>query len=244
MFKEYADCKSRYNKKKLKRLNKKAKKILKSEKLKLSKNSSPPCTTTCSDDEKMEEPIVEETENVEELGKVEKVERVKNVKCEMPKYKVSSSGKVAKRSKQKQQRKLKKLSRDIHVSDSKETFLKKMAIEEVPISFHLKSKKSKKSDDELSLHSYRDKNEEQSQSDNDNEIQQNILSQLTEKLKSVKKKKQKVIVENLTEFQMEHLRNANVPFVEIKQSSRKKSKKSDAKIKRLASNLVDQMSIL
>lgn len=199
----------------------------------------------------MDEEIIEKVAKVELEDKEEQQEKpkekdkkkvkVENIKYKIPKRRLSR-GRVDKRTKR-EQKKLKKLSREFHVSDTKDCFLKKMAIEEVPISFQPKSKKLRNSDDDVSLHSYRDK-DEQTQSDSDDHIKQNILSHLTDKLKNVKKKKQKVIVENLTEFQLEHLRNAHVPFVELKESSRNKSRKSEAKFNTLAKNLVEKMSIL
>ncbi len=184
-------------------------------------------------------------ENVEEANQSDDnhSDRVKTRKHKL------STGMVDKRHKRKHQKKLKKLSKEMHVADSKDNFMKKMAIEELPISFESIKKLRKKShssdlDDNVSLHSYRCKDEQMSQSDNENDVQVTISNQLSEKLGKVKKKKQKVIVENLTEFQMEHLRNAHVPFVEIKQSSRRKSRKNEAKFNNLANNLVDKMSIL
>lgn len=185
-------------------------------------------------------------DKVQEVEEVEKSEEIVNDVRKKSRKNKLSTGKVDKRSKRRRQKKLKKLSKEMHVSDSKVNFLKKMAIEEVPISFQSlkKSKKIQTTDlDDVSLNSYRCR-DEQSQSDNENDVQQNILSQLSEKLNKVKKKKQKVIVENLTEFQMEHLRNAHVPFVEIKQSSRRTSRRNEAKLNSLANNLVDKMSIL
>lgn len=190
---------------------------------------------------------MEEKAEIVEKPEVEEKSVERSSKKEKPRKSKLLIGKVDKRSKRTRQKKLKKLSKVMRVPDSKDNFLKKMAIEEIPISFEFikKSKKNQNSDlDDVSLHSYRCR-DEQSQSDNDNnEVQQNILSKLSEKLNKVKKKKQKVIVENLTEFQMEHLRNAHVPFVEIKQSSRRTSRRNEAKFNSLANNLVDKMSIL
>lgn len=194
----------------------------------------------------MEEKVEEE----EEVNQVEKSDE-QSRKEEKEKEKSSRkskllSGKVEKRNNRKRQKKLKKLAKEMHVPESKEDFLKKLAIEEIPISFESirKSKKRHSSDlDDVSLHSYRCQ-DEQSQSDNDNDVQDQILNQLSEKLDKVKKQKQKVIVENLTEFQIEHLRNAHIPFVQIKQSSRRTLKKNEAKFNRLANNLVNKMSIL
>lgn len=187
-------------------------------------------------------------EKVDEVHEVEQPEEESSIVKEKSSHKknllIGKVDKRDKRNKRKHQKKLKKLSKEMHVSDSKDNFLKKMAIEEMPISFESikQSKRSQSSDlDDVSLHSYRVK-DEQSQSDND--IQEKIMCQLSEKLNKVKKKKQKVIVENLTEFQMEHLRNAHVPFVEIKQSSRRTSRKNEAKFNSLANNLVNKMSIL
>lgn len=203
-----------------------------------------------AEDEPMEElEHVQPVDEVEELS--ESMEESVEESIEREAYKKYRrnkllSGRVDKRCKRKRKKKLRKLSKEMRVSDSKKSFMKKMAIEEVPISFESikKSKKNQSSDlDDVSLHSYRCK-DEQSQSDDENGVQKNILSQLSEQLQKVKTKKQKVIVENLTEFQMEHLRNAHVPYVEIKQSTRRTSRKNAAKFNNLANNLVNKMNIL
>lgn len=185
-------------------------------------------------------------DKTKEEKKEEKEEENEKHKVKLHKSKIAN-GKVEKKTKEKTKRlkKSKKIAKLIRVADSKDNFLKKITIEEVPISFNFKSKKHDLIDsDNASLKSYRGNDDAQSHSDNDNEIQNNIRTHLSETLRKVKKKKQKVIVENLTEFQMEHLRKADVPFVEIKQSSRKKCKKDRAKVNNLVSNLVDKMNIL
>ncbi|KAG4069958.1 hypothetical protein HA402_015182 [Bradysia odoriphaga] len=246
VFKDYANSKSRQNKKKLKRLNeKKSKKSRKSsnksETITAADDSPVPCTTDTVDlNERQEDGNVKNSKKSKKGSSDEpQSSRKKSRKNKL------SIEKPDKRSKRKHKKKLKQLSKEMRVPDSREEFLKKMAIEELSISFESTkmSKKNRRNSDLDSLHSYRC-NDDESQSDDDNQVEQNISSQLSKKLSKIKNKKQKVIVEDLTEFQIEHLRNAQVPFVEVKQCSRSKQRKNNAKFNKLADNLVNKMSIL
>lgn len=246
VFKAYAADKSRQNKKKVKRLTEKKQK-------KSRKSIDKSETVTSADTIDMNETKWEE-EQVEEEVKVKKSKKSKKSTDEQES--VRGRGKKSrkhksvierpdKRDKRKMKEKLKKLSKEMRVSDSREEFLKKLAVEELPISFKSvkQSKKNRRNSDQDSLHSYRC-NDAASQSDNDNPVEQNIRSQLSEKLSVIKKRKQKVIVEDLTEFQLEHLRTAKVPYVEVKQCSRRQQRSNDAKFNSLADKLVDKMNIL
>lgn len=249
VFKEYAAGKSRHNKKKLKRLNDKKQKKWRKTKNKpeteTSTNDSPaPCsiidTTDTNETEEKQETVKKSSKKSKKSNDEQESRRVRS---KSRKTKLSIE-KLDKRSKREKKKKLKKLEKDIRVPDSREEFLKKLAVEELPISFtSVKKKKNRRNSDLDSLHSYRC-NDDGTQSDNDNVVEQNISSQLSAKLSQIKKKKQKVVVEDLTEFQLEHLRNAQVPYVEVKQCSRRQQRKNEAKFNNLADKLVDKMNIL
>lgn len=256
VFKNYADSKSRHNKKKLKRLNdkkdKKSRKSNKSETITSADISPVPCPvdTTAVTNEVIEEERTNETGEERVVKKSKKSKASNDEEDSHRDRKKSRKNKLSiekpdKRSKRKHKKKLKQMAKEMRVPDSREDFLKKMAIEELPIAFESTkmSKRNRRNSDDVSLHSYRC-NDSDSQSDNDNKVEQNISSQLSKKLSEIKKKKQKVIVEDLTEFQIEHLRNAQVPFVEVKQCSRRTQRKNEAKFNNLADKLVNKMSIL
>lgn len=236
VFKEYADCKSRYNKKKLKRLNKREMRKKSSSKLEAVPSVNPipiiPFTNVTEDE------VMDEKNEERESSEEEQPTRSKKNKSRSSKL---STGRIDKQHKRKHKKKLKKLAKEMRVADSKDRFMKKLTINELPITFEsvekLKNRHQSTSDiDDISLHSYRHK-DEQSHSDDGSDVQEKVTNQLAEKLQKVKKRKQKVLIENLTEFQIEHLRNAHIPFVEIKKSKNRMSRKTKAEFNGLANKM-------